>query len=275
MKKLSFYRLMLSVRHRLPLFLLYVIAYFIFSTALICFVTLQLFMNVDSDVRTQAFNNRSQIKELMTDLLFTHRYTYYCVIILLLLVLIWFISRRLPLTLPKALYACPADECDKLRCIKYYLLWKSVFLLILLIVISSYWFGYFFLIQPPALAVQLSLTVFTVIAFSLNPDPGNRKEALKICPDIVTEKNSTTFVSIYWSALLLLENIIFYSMLCTVSSFTWVNAAWWIPALLLNIYLAKRHITPVLKTMLNYEKLYFPLEYSGLSASGGHTDLSA
>ncbi len=260
MKKLAFYRLMLSVWHRLPLFILYVFVYIIATAVLINFVTMQLFINLDSAVRTPAYDDPVRMKELLLELVQSNSYIYYCLVILLLLVVIWLISRRLPLSLPRALYACPADEQDKLRCLKYYLLWKAVFLLLLLTAICTFWLGAFLLMDPPVLAVQVSLTFFTIIAFSLNPDPGNRKEALKVCPDMVTERSSATFVSIYWSALLLLENTIFYSLLCTVSSFTWVHAAWWIPALLLNIYLAKRHITPVLKTMLDYEKLYFPVE---------------
>ena len=94
--------------------------------------------------------------------------------------MIWLISRRLPLSLPRALYACPADEQDKLRCLRYYLLWKALFLLLLLIAVCIFWLGTFLLTDPPMLAVQVSLTFFTLIAFSLNPDPGNRKEAFQM-----------------------------------------------------------------------------------------------
>ena len=221
---------------------------------------MQLFINLDRAVRTPAYDDPTRMKELLFGLIQANSYIYYCLVILFLLIVIWLISRRLPLSLPRALYACPADEHDKLRCLKYYLLWKSVFLLVLLTAICTFWLGAFLLMDPPMLAVQVSLTFFTIIAFSLNPDPGNRREALKVCPNMVTERSSATFVSIYWSALLLLENTIFYSLLCAVSSFTWVHAVCWIPALLFNIYLAKKHITPVLKTMLDYEKLYFPVE---------------
>lgn len=260
MKKLAFYRLMLSVWHCLPLFILYVFVYIIATAALLNFVTMQLFINLDRAVRTPAYDDPTRMKELLFGLIQANSYIYYCLVILFLLIVIWLISRRLPLSLPRALYACPADEHDKLRCLKYYLLWKSVFLLVLLTAICTFWLGAFLLMDPPMLAVQVSLTFFTIIAFSLNPDPGNRREALKVCPNMVTERSSATFVSIYWSALLLLENTIFYSLLCAVSSFTWVHAVCWIPALLFNIYLAKKHITPVLKTMLDYEKLYFPVE---------------
>ena len=260
MKKLAFYRLMLSVWHRLPLLLIYVLVYITATAVLVNFVTMQLFINVDSAVRAPAYDDPDRMKELLFELLQSNSYIYYCLVILLLLFVIWLISRRLPLSLPRALYACPADEHDKLRCLRYYLLWKALFLLLVLTAVCIFWLGTFLLTDPPMLAVQVSLTFFTLIAFSLNPDPGNRREALKVCPDMVTERSSATFVSVYWSALLLLENTVFYSLLCSVSSFTWADAAWWIPALLLNIYLARKHITPVLKTMLDYEKLYYPVE---------------
>ena len=104
-----------------------------------------------------------------------------------------------------------------------------------------------------------SLTSFLLLAFSLNPDPGNRREALKKCPDIVTERSSKTFVSVYWSGLLILENTIFYSVLYVKPDFDWLDTLWWLPALALNIWLTKRHVTPALEIMLDYEKLYFPI----------------
>ena len=148
MKKLAFYRLMLSVWHRLPLFILYVFVYIIATAALLNFVTMQLFINLDRAVRTPAYDDPTRMKELLFGLVQANSYIYYCLVILFLLIVIWLISRRLPLSLPRALYACPADEHDKLRCLKYYLLWKSVFLLLLLTAICTFWLGAFFLIPP-------------------------------------------------------------------------------------------------------------------------------
>ena len=57
MKKLAFYRLMLSVWHRLPLFLIYVFVYITATAILVNFVTIQLFINVDSAVRAPAYDS--------------------------------------------------------------------------------------------------------------------------------------------------------------------------------------------------------------------------
>ena len=70
-------------------------------------------------------------------------------------------------------------------------------------------------------------------------------------------------MNVYWSGLLLLENTIFYACLYTLPSFGWLAAACWIPALLINIWIAKKHLTPVLCTMLDYEKIYYPLPDDG------------
>ena len=113
--------------------------------------------------------------------------------------------------------------------------------------------------SAPSLAIQLSLTVFLFLAFSLNTDPGNRKEAKKKCPDMVTERSSETFVSVYWSALLILENTLFYALVYAGTEWTWPLAALWIPILLVNIYLAVKHTSPVLHHMLQFEKIYFPI----------------
>ena len=272
MKKLAFYRLMLALRSSLPLFVIYLAGYFIFSILAINFVTVQLLIGVYRE-RGSLPQSPEQRSELVMDLILSNGSLYGCITILLLLVLIWLISRRLPLSLPRVLYACPLNGQEKVRYLRYYLMWKCICLLCVLTAASLIWGFVFYLTHPPILAVQLSLMAFTLMAFSLNPDSGNRREALKKCPDIVTERSSNTFVNVYWSALLLLENTIFYSMLYSASTFTWTDAAWWILPLLLNIYLAKRHVTPVLTLMLNYEKLYFPVENA--EATAGQTSDAA
>ncbi|HIX64603.1 MAG TPA: hypothetical protein H9852_09295 [Candidatus Mediterraneibacter colneyensis] len=271
MKKLAFYHLMLRFRRRLPLFLIYFAGYVIISVFILNFAVAQFLIDVyrKEGGLPRTYDER---QALITDLVVSNNFVFVCIVMLLLLGLLWLISRKLPLSLPKALYACPLNEQEKLHCLRYYLIWKCICLLAVFFAISFGWFYVSFFTVTPFFAVQLSLTIFTLIAFSLNPDPGNRREALKKCPDIVTEKSSGTFVNIYWSALLLLENTVFYSVLIYNPDFTWADAAWWIPAFLLNLYIAKRHVTPVLKIMLDYEKLYFPIEDAESMISAGQAD---
>ena len=175
------------------------------------------------------------------------------------LVLIGLVAARLPLRLPRALYVCAAGTKEKISFLKLYLAGKLIFILLLLALSSLYMGSLFITNSAPPLAIQLSLTVFLFLAFSLNTDPGNRKEAKKKCPDMVTERSSETFVSVYWSALLILENTLFYALVYAGTEWTWPLAALWIPILLVNIYLAVKHTSPVLHHMLQYEKIYFPI----------------
>lgn len=268
MKKLAVYRFLYALRHNLPVLLLYLAGGYLLSSILFTFTVGNLLSQYvwQHNIELPDLSAQSERKARLLELLYTVMTDNYnlllCEAMLVLLVVVWLIARRLPLALPKALYVCPAGPREKLRYLRIYLTVKAVFLALLLAALTLFWTGTLIL-PAPVLAVQVSLTVFTVIAFSLNPDPGNRKEALKKCPDRVTEKSSQTVVNVYWSGLLLLENTVFYACMYALPSFGWLTAACWIPALLINIWIAKKHLTPVLCTMLDYEKIYYPLPDDG------------
>ena len=255
MKKLAIYRFLYALRHNLPVLLLYLAGGYLLSSILFTFTVGTLFgdyvwqHNIELPDLSAQNERKARVQELLYTVMTDNYNLLLCEAMLVLLVVIWLIARRLPLALPKALYVCPAGP-------------REVFLALLLAALTLFWTGTLIL-PAPVLAVQVSLTVFTVIAFSLNPDPGNRKEALKKCPDRVTEKSSQTVVNVYWSGLLLLENTVFYACMYALPSFGWLTAACWIPALLINIWIAKKHLTPVLCTMLDYEKIYYPLPDDG------------
>ena len=257
MKKLAIYRFLYALRHNLPVLLLYLAGGYLLSSILFTFTVGTLFgdyvwqHNIELPDLSAQNERKARVQELLYTVMTDNYNLLLCEAMLVLLVVVWLIARRLPLALPKALYVCPAGPREKLRYLRIYLTVKAVFLALLLA------------LPAPVLAVQVSLTIFTVIAFSLNPDPGNRKEALKKCPDRVTEKSSQTVVNVYWSGLLLLENTVFYACMYALPSFGWLTAACWIPALLINIWIAKKHLTPVLCTMLDYEKIYYPLPDDG------------
>lgn len=259
MKKLAFYRLMLSLRRNILLFLFYIICYLILSIVVINYVAYWLALDYPDFIPTFRTGDTALINDFVIRIIIENQTVYLFVTALSTLALIWLFSLRLPLQLPCALYVCPAGKADKLHYLRLYLAGKIMLLVLILIILHTFWAGFFLYFQPPALVVQISLTAFLFLAFSLNPDPGNRREALRKCPDIVTERSSRTFVSVYWSGLLLLENTIFYSALCVKPDFTWLDTLWWLPALALNIWLTRKHVTPVLELMLDYEKLYFPI----------------
>lgn len=260
MKKIVFCKLMLSLKRNIPIFLLYFAGYVVLSFIAVNFVTSWFIVNSPEALSVARSGDRSLLTEAVVAILSENLRVYGCVIMFFELALIWLISLRLPLQLPRALYVCPAGRTDKLRYLKFYLAVKLLFLVFVLIAIDVTGWGGIFLSLPPAvLIVQISLMFFLFLDFSLISDPGNRRDALKKCPDIVTERASSTFVSIYWFALLVLENTIFYSLLLIRPDFGWLDALWWLPALILNIILAKKHVTPALEIMLDYEKLYFPI----------------
>ena len=204
MKKLAIYRFLYALRHNLPVLLLYLAGGYLLSSILFTFTVGTLFgdyvwqHNIELPDLSAQSERKARVQELLYTVMTDNYNLLLCEAMLVLLVVIWLIARGLPLALPKALYVCPAGPREKLRYLRIYLTVKAVFLALLLAALTLFWIGTLIL-PAPVLAVQVSLTVFTVIAFSLNPDPGNRKEALKKCPDRVTEKSSQTVVNVYWA----------------------------------------------------------------------------
>lgn len=184
MKKLAIYRFLYALRHNLPVLLLYLAGGYLLSSILFTFTVGTLFgdyvwqHNIELPDLSAQNERKARVQELLYTVMTDNYNLLLCEAMLVLLVVVWLIARRLPLALPKALYVCPAGPREKLRYLRIYLTVKAVFLALLLAALTLFWTGTLIL-PAPVLAVQVSLTVFTVIAFSLNPDPGNRKEALK------------------------------------------------------------------------------------------------
>lgn len=260
MMKLVLTKLGLELRRNIPLLLFCAVCWYFLSSVIMMAVFTQRVWEMPEVQHIYQSDSPELIQNFITGLLTQEYSAFACGLSALTLLLIGLVSARLPLRLPRALYACAAGEKEKLRFLKLYLTGKLIFMLLLLILSSLYWKTLFLSASAPAFAIQISLTVFLFLAFSLNTDPGNRREAKKKCPDMVTERSSETFVSVYWSALLILENTLFYSLVYAGTEWTWPLAALWIPILLVNIYLALKHTSPVLRHVLRYEKIYFPIQ---------------
>ena len=109
------------------------------------------------------------------------------------------------------------------------------------------------------MVVQLGLWFFLILALNLRTDPGNRKEALEAAPDMVTEKSEEVIAGVYWFALLIVENIVFYTLAVTHITWThWIFLVWML-LFAVNALIAVRCSSPILSYMLSYEKMYYPL----------------
>ena len=259
MMKLVLTQLGLEIRRNIPLFLFYAVCFYFLMPFIFVIIFLQL-ISEDPGMRLVFLSdNAALIEDFMINILTQHSAAFACGIAVVTLLLLGLTAARLPLRLPRALYVCAAGTKEKILFLKLYLAGKLIFILLLLALSSLYMGSLFITSSAPSLAIQLSLTVFLFLAFSLNMDPGNRKEAKEKCPDMVTERSSETFVSVYWSALLILENTLFYALVYAGTEWTWPLAALWLPILLVNIYLAVKHTSPVMRHILQYEKIYFPI----------------
>lgn len=260
MMKLVLSRLWLEIRRNLPWFFIYLFLGLILMAFVGGFMVIQLIFNFYSiygAVPEEA--NQAQVLELIMPLLEQGLTPYACIFSAILLFLIILISSRLPLRIPRALYVCAAGEKEKLRFLKLYLAAKLVFCLLLYTLSAIYMFGFVVSYDITAIFLQVTLMLFLLFAVNLNTDPGNLKEARKQVPDLITERSSATLVSVYWTALLILENTLFYSLTFAGTKWTLPLTAAWIPMFLVNLYIGRRHTVPVLRHMLNYEQLYYPL----------------
>lgn len=260
MIRLVLTKLGLEIRRNLPIILFCAVCYYFLSAVVIAAVFAQRIWKFPQAHQVLLSGSTEIIQNFITELLTREYSAFACAISGLTLLMIGLVASRLPLRLPGALYVCAAGKKEKLLFLKLYLAGKLIFMLLLLLLSAAYMRCLFLFTDGPALAIQISLTVFLFLAFSLNTDPGNFREAKKKCPDLVSERSSETFVSVYWSALLILENTLFYALVFAGTEWTWPLAALWIPVLLVNIYLARKHTSPVLCHMLRYEKIYFPIQ---------------
>ena len=183
MKKLAFYRLMLSLRRNILLFLFYMVCYLVLSIVVINHVTYWLAFDYPDFISIVRTGDRSLLQDLVFQIIIENQTVYHCISALFTLALIWLFSLRLPLQLPGALYVCPAGKADKLHYLRLYLAGKITLLVLLLLIITYTGWGRIFLLSSASRARRADQPDgILFLAFSLNPDPGNRKEALKKCP---------------------------------------------------------------------------------------------
>ena len=148
MKKLAFYRLMLSLRRNILLFLFYMVCYLVLSIVVINHVTYWLAFDYPDFISIVRTGDRTLLQELVFQIIMENQTVYHCISALLTLALIWLFSLRLPLQLPCALHVCPAGKTDKLHYLRLYLTGKITLLVLLLLMITyTGWGGFFFYLQ--------------------------------------------------------------------------------------------------------------------------------
>ena len=173
---------------------------------------------------------------------------------------LWLVLRKMPIRLARPLYVCAAGEKEKMHYLRLHLIVKVCLSLVLAVLVQLFMSGRFFLLGGwMEMVVQLGLWFFLILALNLRTDPGNRKEALEAAPDMVTEKSEEVIAGVYWFALLIVENIVFYTL--AVTHITWNHWIFlvWMLLFAVNALIAVRCSSPILSYMLSYEKMYYPL----------------
>lgn len=255
------YKFCLELRRNLLSFLLLTILYLILSVVIFILVSFSAVLKELSGGTTLFSTvDTSIVRQTVYAVIEDYKPIFTCGGAVSTLLLVLLVCVRLPLKLPKAFYACAAGEQEKLGFLKQYLFLKLGFCVFIVLLATTLTGTGFLFSSPQAMTIQLLLTVFSVLAFSLNTDPGNRKELKKQSPDLLSEQSSKTLVSVYWSALLIVENTVFYTLTFMETRWTWPLAAAWIPVFLANGILALLHTEPVLRHIIRYENIYLPAE---------------
>lgn len=176
------------------------------------------------------------------------------------IVLLWLILKRIPIRLSKPMYVCAAGKKEKMQYLRLHLLVKLGVSLAFTILIQLFMTNSFFISTNwQQNVVQFGLWFFLILVLNLRTDPGNRKEILEAAPDMVTEKSEEIIAGIYWFCLLLIENIVFYTMAIMQVKWSYWISLIWILLFFLNGLLARRCVSPILTYMLSYENIYYPL----------------
>ena len=166
----------------------------------------------------------------------------------------------MPIRLSKPLYVCAAGEKEKMYYLRLHLFVKVSLSFLFAIVIQKFMAGAFFLSNNwMAVSVQVGLWIFLLLSLNLRTDPGNRREIRKAYPDMDTERSEEVVAGVYWFALLIAECLVLYTMAAMqVEWRLWIFFLW-IALLIANFLIARHCTSPILRYMLSYEKMYYPL----------------
>lgn len=167
------------------------------------------------------------------------------------------ITKKIPLRLTKGMFVCAAGEKEKMKYIYLQLAVKIIFGFIFIFAISYFLTGIFFGNQGLVFnIIQLTLWFFIILNVNLKVGIGEQGLRKKDIEDYIIYSKEEEIVNYYWICLLILEVVIFYTIYFLNVPLNLLGVIGWTVAFIINVYIAYRCTSPILKKSLSYEDVY-------------------
>lgn len=161
----------------------------------------------------------------------------------------------IPIRLSKPFYACAAGPKEKYKYLKFDFLIRFISSWILMCPFLVFGFGGFIVwSQPVSALIQISLLFFTIWDINLIIAAPNGLQN-NLCHSRFRNKYEE-YVRFEWFALLLLENVTFYTIMALGKGTALWNIPIWAVIFLINVVIARRITPHVLSIALSFEAVY-------------------
>ena len=170
---------------------------------------------------------------------------------------LFFISKKIPLRLSKAMFVCPASDKDKMKYMYLQLLIKVILGFIFIFLSTYFMVGVFFinkgLIQN---IIEFCLMLFLIITFNLKVGIGEEGLKKKDKNGYIIYTKEEEIINYYFFPMLLLETIVFYSLnTIKINSNIFILFGWLI-TFIINIYVIYKCASPLIRKSLSFEDVY-------------------
>lgn len=176
---------------------------------------------------------------------------------LISIIYLYFIMRRIPLRLNKAMFVCAAGEHEKIKYILLQLGVKIIFSFLVIFVLMYFLVGSFFISSSLIInVIQIILWFFIILNINLKVGIGEKGKREKDKDGYVIITKEEEMVNVYWFCLLIIEAIAFYSLVSLNIKFNLFITLGWLIAFAINTFVVYRYMRPILNKSLSYEEIY-------------------
>lgn len=186
-----------------------------------------------------------------------NRAVRYCVSVCVLCIL-YVLMKSVPLRICRGMFICAAGEKERREYLFGQIAVKMALSFVYLFAVLMITTGGFFLEKSAWVrSIQLLLWFFTLLNLNLKVGIGIKGARKMDRKGYAIYSRAETAVNIYWFGLLIIQNVIFYTLAATGTELSGISMGAGIAAvLLINGFMMVRYLVPMLKEALSYEDVY-------------------
>ncbi|WP_195989895.1 hypothetical protein [Clostridium sp. D53t1_180928_C8] len=176
---------------------------------------------------------------------------------LISIIYLYSIMKMIPLRLSKAIFVCAAGEFEKIKYILLQLGVKIIFSFLVMFILMYFFVGRFFISSSLITnVIQIILWFFIILNINLKVGIGERGKREKDNDGYVIITKEEEMVNVYWFCLLIIESVIFYSLVNLNINFNLFIILGWMIAFAVNTFIVYKYMRPILNKSLSYEAIY-------------------